>query len=93
MTPVRFEPTISPGAIPYTYALHHAATGTGIYSITDTKFKLGVKFVNFLAIYLFLFYATVSALSPNILSIFSYLSVYDEECNEITKFLYWRRRV
>ena len=29
MTPVGFEPTISVGELPKTYALDHAATGTG----------------------------------------------------------------
>jgi hypothetical protein len=33
MPPVRFEPTISAGKQPQTYALNCAATGTGIYNI------------------------------------------------------------
>jgi len=31
MLPVRFEPTISAGERPHTYALDRAATGTGVY--------------------------------------------------------------
>ena len=31
MPPVRFEPTISAGGRPQTYALDRAATGTGFY--------------------------------------------------------------
>jgi hypothetical protein len=35
MPPTGFEPTISAGELPQTYALDHAATGTGNFSITD----------------------------------------------------------
>ena len=37
MPRVRFEPTISAGKRPKTYALDRAATGTGTNNITDTK--------------------------------------------------------
>jgi len=37
MPPVRFEPTISAGERPQTYALDRAATGTGM--ILNNKFK------------------------------------------------------
>lgn len=48
-----------------------------------------VKFVNFLLTYLFLSHAILSTLSSNTLSIlFCNLSVYDEKCNKITKFLH-----
>jgi hypothetical protein len=33
MAPVRFEPTISAGERPQTYALDCAATGTGVYAV------------------------------------------------------------
>ena len=33
MLPVGFEPTISAGELPKTYALDRAATGTGCYTI------------------------------------------------------------
>ena len=37
MPPVGFEPTISAGERPQTYALDGAATGIGTYSLTVTK--------------------------------------------------------
>ena len=36
--PVEFEPTISVGERPQTYALDRAATGTGIFTISTTYF-------------------------------------------------------
>ena len=42
MPPVRFEPTISAGERPQTYALDRAATGTGIWS--DYKDLLTVRY-------------------------------------------------
>ena len=38
MPPVGFEPTISAGERPQTYALDRAATGTGTNNITRTKY-------------------------------------------------------
>jgi hypothetical protein len=41
MLPVIYEPTISAGERPQTYALDRAATGTGIYtSINLEKYKI-----------------------------------------------------
>jgi len=37
MTPAGFEPKISAGKRPQTYALDRAATGTGMKEITATK--------------------------------------------------------
>jgi hypothetical protein len=37
MTPVGFEPTIAAGERPQTYALDHAATGTGTKSSSQYK--------------------------------------------------------
>ena len=37
MPPVRFEPTISAGKRPQTYALDRAATGTGIYRLSQEE--------------------------------------------------------
>ena len=39
MPPVGFEPTISAGERPKTYALDRAATGTGIIDILDVRNK------------------------------------------------------
>ena len=40
MPPVGFEPTISAGERPQTYALDRAATGTGIYNyIPETNYR------------------------------------------------------
>jgi len=39
MPPVGFEPTISAGERPQTYALDHAATGTGIIRNMDSTFR------------------------------------------------------
>ena len=39
MPPVGFEPTISAGERPQTYALDRAATGTGIFLGTTSIFK------------------------------------------------------
>ena len=39
MLPVGFEPTISAGEWPQTYALDRAATGTGLSLITDIYYK------------------------------------------------------
>ena len=38
MTPVGFEPTISAGERPKTYALDRAATGTGLEKVTVLKY-------------------------------------------------------
>ena len=43
MSPVGFEPTISAGERPQTYALDRAATGTGKYYFTDTKYDILVS--------------------------------------------------
>jgi hypothetical protein len=40
MTPVEFEPTISAGERPQTYALDRAATGTGIENFTVIIFNI-----------------------------------------------------
>ena len=40
MPPVRFEPTISPGERPQTYALDRAATGTGKFNTLLNKKKV-----------------------------------------------------
>ena len=37
MPPLGFEPTISSGQRPQTYALHRAATGTGITHVWSSK--------------------------------------------------------
>jgi len=46
---VRFEPTISAGERPQTYALVRVATGTGIRSISDRtqirNFTFGISYV------------------------------------------------
>jgi hypothetical protein len=41
MPPVRFEPTISAGERPKTYALDRAATGTGLCGRYEQKFHIG----------------------------------------------------
>jgi hypothetical protein len=38
MLPVRFEPTISAGERPKTYALDRTATGTGLKDIINTSY-------------------------------------------------------
>ena len=43
MPPVGFEPTISAGERPQTYALDHAATGTGTRIINYVKYDSGMK--------------------------------------------------
>ena len=44
MPPVGFEPTISPGERPKTYALDRAATGTGVLEgVVRVNTKSGVK--------------------------------------------------
>jgi hypothetical protein len=40
MPPVGFEPTISAGEWPQSYALDHAATGTGNINISQLKYVL-----------------------------------------------------
>jgi len=54
MPPVGFEPTISVGKRPQTYALERAATGTGsyytIYIINYVKINGGIKFKMFLLV-------------------------------------------
>ena len=40
MTPVGFEPTISAGERPKTYALDHAAAGTGTF-LSKVKYTIG----------------------------------------------------
>ena len=40
MHPVGFEPTISAGERPQTYALDRAATGTGYVTIITFKFEI-----------------------------------------------------
>ena len=42
MPPVGFEPTISAGERPKTYALGHAATGTG-FAVYSTVLKLNIS--------------------------------------------------
>jgi hypothetical protein len=41
MSPVGFEPTISAGERPLTYALNGSATGTGTYLLYINKFQCG----------------------------------------------------
>ena len=43
MPPVGFEPTISAGERPQTYALDRAATGTGFRSVVLIEIKVGYK--------------------------------------------------
>ena len=45
MPPVGFEPTISAGERPQTYALDRAATGIGPYNIRRLKFGVGIIFL------------------------------------------------
>ena len=40
MPPVGFEPTISAGERPQTYALDRATTGIGIYSVYKDKLQI-----------------------------------------------------
>ena len=47
MPPVGFEPTISGGERPQTYALDCAATGTGIVSITYSKYRYAIDMRNY----------------------------------------------
>jgi len=44
MPPVGFEPTISAGERPQTYALDRAATGIGRNTIRFTKYRLQVDY-------------------------------------------------
>ena len=46
MTPVGFEPTISAGERTKTYALHRAATGTGIKSTVYINYTITICFNN-----------------------------------------------
>ena len=57
MAPVGFEPTISAGERPHTYALDRAATETGTQAVRRMKYGphllLYVFFMTFLLAYLF----------------------------------------
>ena len=48
MPPVEFEPTISAGERPQTYALDRAATGTGNVVIILTELSLFIHSIHFL---------------------------------------------
>ena len=51
MPRVGFEPTISAGERPKTYALDRAATGTGFsYSFHDLIVSVNIRFINFLSL-------------------------------------------
>ena len=52
MPPVGFEPTISAGERPQTYALDRAATGTGINEALLAVFRRNVSLVYFHMFYL-----------------------------------------
>ena len=57
MPPVGFEPTISAGEQPQTYALHRAATGTGIYySIFDFSYTTLLRHLRYFEIYCLMIY-------------------------------------
>ena len=43
MSPVGFEPTISTGERPQTYALDRAATGTGFFNFYLTKYVSNIS--------------------------------------------------
>jgi len=62
MSPVGFEPTVSEGERPQTYALDRAATGTGII-INNLKFEINLELISMPLKFAILIFAWVHAVA------------------------------